>query len=93
MAELKVGSLVRSKCGRDRKRVFAVVGIDENDTVSPVLVADGKLRKVGFPKKKNPIHLLPIGEMTDIEKNALKVGISDEEIAQIVEMYDCRCKD
>ena len=91
--KLTVGTVVKSKCGRDRKRVFAVVRIDENDPISPVFVADGKLRKVGFPKKKNPIHLLPIGEMTDIEKNALKVGISDEEIAQIVEMYDCRCKD
>jgi ribosomal protein L14E/L6E/L27E len=93
MTELKVGSLVRSACGRDRKRVFVVVGIDENDPVSPVFVADGKLRKANSPKKKNPIHLLPFGEITDIEKNALKDGVSDEEIAQIVEKYDRRCKD
>ena len=93
MTELTIGSLVRSKDGRDKKRVFVVVGIDENDPISPVLIADGKLRKVGFPKRKKPIHLLPMGQVSDIEKNALKVGISDEEIAQIVEMYDCRCKD
>ena len=93
MTELKIGSLVRSRNGRDRKRVFVVVGIDENDSVSPILIADGKLRKVGFPKRKNPIHLLPVGEITDIEKSALKVGVSDVEIAQIVEKYDMRCKD
>jgi len=93
MTELKIGSLVRSRGGRDRKRVFLVVGIDENDPISPILIADGKLRKIGHPKRKNPIHLLPIGEITDIEKSALKVGISDEEIAQIVEIYDYRCKD
>ncbi len=85
--------MVKSKCGRDRKRVFLVVGIDENDPVSPVFVADGRLRKTDRPKRKNPIHLLPVGEVSDIEKNALKQGISDEEIAQIVEIYDSRCKD
>jgi ribosomal protein L14E/L6E/L27E len=93
MTELKIGSLVRSKCGRDRKRVFLVVGIDEKDPISPVLITDGKLRKVGYPKRKNPIHLLPVGEISDIEKSALKDNISDEKIAQIVEMYDLRCKD
>ena len=91
--ELKVGSLVKSRCGRDRKRVFLVVKIDENDPLSPVYVANGTLRKIDNPKRKNPIHLLPIGELSDIEKSALKDGISDEEIAQIVEMYDSRCKD
>jgi len=91
--KLTVGSVVQSKCGRDRKRVFLVVGIDENDPISPVFVADGKLRRADHPKRKNPIHLLPVGEISDVEKNALKQGISDEEIAQIVEIYDCRCKD
>ncbi len=91
--ELKIGTLVRSRCGRDRKRVFVVVGIDENDPVSPVFVADGKLRKSDSPKKKNPIHLLPFGEITDVEKNALKNGVSNEEIAQIVEKYDISCKE
>lgn len=93
MTELKVGSIVRSKDGRDRKRVFLVVGIDENDPISPVMIADGKLRRIMNPKRKNPIHLLPVGEVSDIDKSALKVGISDKEIAQIVEIYDLKGKD
>ena len=93
VTELKVGSLVRSKCGRDRKRVFLVVKIDEKDPVSPVFVVDGKLRKIDKPKRKNAIHLLPVGEISDIEKSALKDNISDEKIAQIVEKYDISCKE
>ncbi len=93
MTELKVGSLVRSKCGRDRKRVFLVVKIDENNPTAPVFIADGKLRRVELPKKKNPIHLLPMGELTGDEKSALKDGISNEKIAQIVEIYERSCKE
>ena len=49
-----VGLLAYSKCGRDRKRLFCVVDvIDENF----VLVADGNLRKVEEPKKKRLKHL------------------------------------
>ena len=49
-----IGSLAYSKCGRDRKRLFCVVDvIDENF----VLVADGKLHKIEKPKKKRLKHL------------------------------------
>jgi len=93
MTELKVGSIVRSKCGRDRKRVFLVVKIDEADPLAPVHIADGKLRKIDSPKRKNPIHLIPVCEITEDEKSALKDGISDEKIAQIVEMHEQSCKE
>jgi len=51
---LRVGQLVRSKAGRDAGSYFLVVGV-----LDPrwVMVADGKLRKVGRPKKKNVKHL------------------------------------
>lgn len=93
MSELKVGSLVRSKCGRDRKRLFLVVKIDTDDTVSPVYIADGKLRKIQCLKQKNPRHIIPAGEISEDEKSALKCGFSDEIIAQIVEKYDRSCKE
>lgn len=93
MTELKVGSLVRSKCGRDRKRIFLVVKIDADNPVSPVYIADGKLRKLRNPKKKNPLHIIPAGEISEDEKSALKCGFSDEIIAQIVEKYDWTCKE
>ena len=44
-----VGALAYSLCGRDRKRLFAVVGVRDTDFV---LVADGRLRRLDKPKPK-----------------------------------------
>ena len=49
-----IGLLAYSKCGRDRKRLFCVIGRLDEDFV---LVADGKLHKVEKPKKKRLKHL------------------------------------
>ena len=44
------GQLVRSKAGRDKTRILAVLAVE-----GPMLwLADGDLRKVGDPKRKKP---------------------------------------
>jgi len=49
-----VGDIVLALAGRDSERLFAVVGIiDENY----VYIADGKSRKSEFPKKKKVKHI------------------------------------
>jgi len=49
-----VGDIVRALAGRDEERLFAVVGIlDENY----VYIADGKSRKADSPKKKKIRHI------------------------------------
>lgn len=53
MTELKVGSVVQSLNGRDRGRIMAVVSLDGKS----VFTADGRMRKVASPKRKNPRHL------------------------------------
>ncbi len=56
--ENAVGSIVYSKAGRDKKRCFVIVGIDENAAHDGfVYVCDGRLRKIENPKKKNLRHL------------------------------------
>lgn len=47
------GSIVLSKAGRDRERLFVVLSIDDNFA----LIADGKIRRVEKPKKKKLRHL------------------------------------
>ncbi len=89
---LKAGSFVRSRCGRDRKRLFLVVGFDFSSPNAPVLIADGRLRSLAKPKRKNPRHLTPVGELTEDDKIALKNAVSDEIIAHIIEKYDLICK-
>jgi ribosomal protein L14E/L6E/L27E len=53
--EISVGQIVKSKAGRDKGRIFIVVGmIDEQY----VLLADGDTRRVDKPKKKKVKHLV-----------------------------------
>ena len=51
--ELKVGSVVISKAGRDKNYIFAVVKIADDG----VYVSDGKERPLDRPKKKNLKHI------------------------------------
>ena len=50
---LKPGDLAISTAGRDKGRIFLITEIDKEF----VFIVDGKLRKVGNPKKKNKKHL------------------------------------
>ncbi len=49
-----VGRLAYSKAGRDKGKIFVIVGILDD---AHVLIADGELRKVSNPKKKKLKHL------------------------------------
>ncbi|NMA06645.1 MAG: RNA-binding protein, partial [Ruminococcaceae bacterium] len=61
--EFVIGRAVISKKGRDKGRVFIVTGYSDDY----VLIADGKLRKVEKPKKKNKKHLQLTNTVFDIE--------------------------
>lgn len=50
----RIGQVVVSRAGRDAGRPFVVVGVAGDRFV---LVADGDLRKISNPKKKNVRHL------------------------------------
>ncbi len=51
--EIVRGSAVRSRAGRDKGRFFAVLAVQDG----AALVADGDLRKLDKPKRKNLRHL------------------------------------
>lgn len=51
-----VGSVVRSIAGRDRKRLFMIVGVC-SDGSDRVMLADGHLHKISSPKKKSLRHI------------------------------------
>ena len=59
---LGYGDIVRSKCGRDRKRPFMVIGTGSRNGYGTVVLADGKLRPLSRPKTKNVLHIEKIGE-------------------------------
>lgn len=53
--DLKIGQLVKSLSGRDKEKLYMVIGFSENR----VLLADGRTRTVNKPKPKNKKHLQP----------------------------------
>ncbi len=56
---VKVGDVVISKKGHDKKKAFIVVSVlNENY----VLIADGKTRKLDSPKQKNVRHLETVAQ-------------------------------
>ena len=59
--EIVVGSLVRSKAGRDKGDLFIVLKKDSEY----VYLADGKSRKAENPKKKKIKHVQPSGKISD----------------------------
>ena len=81
MTEICIGMLAYSKCGRDRKRLFSVVGVLDTEFV---LVADGNLRTLENPKKKRLKHLSFI---TDAK---IALPNSDKELYKLITEYEIR---
>ena len=76
------GQLVRSKAGRDKTRILAVLAVD-----GPMLwLADGNLRKVGDPKRKNAKHVAPTS--TVLANELLK---SDQLLSDAIAAYEAGC--
>ena len=59
-----VGCVVRSVAGRDAKRIFAIVAIEEDSGAAGgyVWLADGQLRRLEKPKRKKLRHLRLLSE-------------------------------
>lgn len=83
-----VGDVVRSKCGRDRKRVFLVVEIDGEDKDAPVVIANGTLRKLEDRKHKNPAHLELVATIGKSNICETVNDLTNSKIAEICEIYD-----
>ncbi len=62
--EIIKGSVVVSRAGRDKGYFMAVVGEDKGI----LLVADGKERPIGRPKRKNPKHLQKTNHRIELEQ-------------------------
>ena len=81
--ELKNGSVVISKAGRDKGYFLAVKEITDGG----VFVCDGKERPVERPKKKNPLHLSVTHYVLSEEQTATNRSLKKalKEISESVE--------
>ena len=84
------GTVVKSCVGRDRKRVFIVVGGKEVKGETRLLLVNGALRPAEKPKSKNPLHVKPLGRLS--EEDLMALGNADNnEIMTMIEKFDtCR---
>ncbi len=85
------GWIVEARAGRDKGKLFYVVGVDQDKT--RLLLADGKRRKAGRPKAKSLGHVKPL---TDAQQDfphpvtqKLKRGeqVSDRELIRALAAF------
>lgn len=70
-----LGSIVISRAGRDGKREFVIVGLDNNSSESDIVyIADGRLRKIESPKKKKLKHLILTGKVSEKARSLITSG-------------------
>lgn len=74
MSELKIGSVVKAAAGKESGGYYAVIGFSG----CHALIADGRKRKLGSPKRKNPRHLIPLNRETDTE------GLTDKKLRNVL---------
>lgn len=88
MNDLSLGQIVHSKAGRDKDKIFIVVGIIDKNYV---LVADGDLRKINNPKKKKLMHLYIHGKIDEDIKTSLinNEKINDAFLRKRLKDLDC----
>lgn len=72
--KLNIGSVVMANAGRDNGGYFVVVNLDENYC----FIADGKSRKISYPKRKNIKHICHTNSVIDIN------GITDKKLRTLL---------
>lgn len=86
--DLTPGQIVKSKMGRDSGRYFVVLAVDGKYA----FIADGDLRKIDKPKKKNIKHLLKLNECVEVVRDKILTGqkISNADLRKALEKYQRR---
>ena len=75
----KKGNLAKSIAGHDKEQIFVIV----EEKGEYVYVADGRLRTIEKPKRKNKKHIQPI-----YYRNELLSEIkSDEDIKRVIQLF------
>ena len=81
---LECGRVVSSKAGRDQGKRFVILKVLDDRTV---LIADGDLRKVANPKRKNVRHLIVHQGVVGSVRDKIRAGLepTDAEIRLALE--------
>lgn len=82
-----VGSVAISKAGRDKNKIFIIIGQEDDDYC---LIADGRLRRIETPKRKKRKHLYITAYFIDDICKKIRSGekISNAEFRKIISGLD-----
>lgn len=83
---IMIGMLAYSKAGHDKQTLYMIVGEDSEY----VYLADGKLKPIEHPKKKNKKHIQPVkwGYDKSIRERLLeKQSVRNEEIKRVIKIF------
>lgn len=83
MADINKGCFCKSIAGHDKDYYYIIVDVENG-----ILVANGKLKKLSNPKRKNPKHL-EILEYKDevIEQKIAENKLKDEDIKYSIKKF------
>ncbi len=83
MQDYEIGDVVISKAGHDKGLSYVIINIDKDF----VYLADGRLKKIEKPKKKNVKHIHILHIDNNYIKNKCIDNIKDEEIKYFLKAY------
>ncbi len=79
--DFEIGQLVRSLAGRDKERLYVIIGFEEDRA----LLSDGRYRPLDKPKKKNFKHLQPYSDVfNEIREKLQEEKLNDTLIRNIL---------
>ena len=81
------GRIVVSRAGHDKGRAMLVLACEENGIL---LLADGRTRTVGKPKRKKRMHVFVTPDCPDAcaERLAAGAALRDHEIRYAIEVWE-----
>ena len=89
-SNIAIGSVVLSTQGRDKGMYFVVTAFDDGQ----VYLADGGMRKLSNPKKKNVKHVSDSGTVLESIANKLVSGkkVFDSEVKSALRQFNQQIK-
>ena len=83
---MDIGTVVFSKRGRDKGRLFLVIASDNEY----VFLSDGALRPLCRPKKKKIKHIQITNTVFDISNRNFSGGFKDSDIKKLLRDFETR---
>lgn len=86
--DFQFGQIAASMAGHDKRQYYVVVGQDDQY----VYLADGRLKKLDCPKRKNVKHVQVIHYVDEIlaQKKRKHAKIEDHDLIKAIKLYETK---